>query len=418
MIDLSKHILSNGLTVLVHENHRLPICTVMIWFRIGSRHERPGITGMSHFLEHCYSMGTTRFKPRENSWIIQRLGGTKNAFTSRDTTAYYSNVPSEHLALILDLEADRLKNLALPEPNVLSEKEVIKEEKRLRYDDSPFGKMYETLYEMAYHDHPYQHPVIGRWEDLEAMTREDMWQYYRGTYAPGNIVISVAGDVTDGTVSGLVGEYFGDVPASGKNPPDAPDLPDVATAHRTVIRKESDLFAILMGYPCVAVDHPDYAALTMTAAVLSAGRSSRLYQKLIFESHLATFASASFEAMAGPALFQIMAQAQPDHAIAEVEKAIDAELNRLQTEGVPGAEWDRVRNQVEADFVFALETNEQRAEWMGRYEVISARHGAEFVNRLLPMLLEVRPEDVVRVTGEYLTADRRCVVVLDPIRKS
>ena len=112
MIDLSKHILSNGLTVLVHENHRLPICTVMIWFRVGSRHERPGITGMSHFLEHCYSMGTTRFKPRENSWIIQRLGGTKNAFTSRDTTAYYSNVPSEHLALILDLEADRLKNLA------------------------------------------------------------------------------------------------------------------------------------------------------------------------------------------------------------------------------------------------------------------------------------------------------------------
>lgn len=418
MIDLSKHILPNGLTLLVHENHRLPICTVMIWFRVGSRHERPGITGMSHFLEHCYSMGTARFKPRENSWIIQRLGGTKNAFTSRDYTAYYSSVPSEHLALILDMEADRLKNLALPEPNVRSEKEVIKEEKRLRYDDSPFGKMVETLYEMAYDHHPYQHPVIGRWEDLATMTREDMWQYYRELYAPGNIVISVAGDVTDGTVADLVGQYFDDLPASDTSMPGVPDLPAVATAHRTVIRKESDLFAILMGYPCVGVDHPDYAALTMAAAVLSAGRSSRLYQKLVFESHLATFVSASFEAMAGPALFQIMAQAQPDHLIDDVEEAIDAALHRLQTEGVAGAEWERVRNQVEADFVFALETNEHRAEWMGRYEVISARHGAALVNRLLPMLLEVTPEDIARVAREYLTADRRCVVVLDPIRKN
>lgn len=212
-IEIFRKTLNNGSTLLLNEDHKLPICTVMLWLRVGGRNERPGITGISHYLEHCYSMGTQRFKPRENSWLIQRLGGTKNAFTSQDYTAYYSNIPSEHLETILDMEADRLENLALPEENVISEKEVIKEEKRLRYEDSPFGKMYETMCGLAYERHPYKNTVIGNWDDLNAMTRQDMWDYYKTWYVPENVVIVISGDVTRERAVQLSESYFGQISA-------------------------------------------------------------------------------------------------------------------------------------------------------------------------------------------------------------
>lgn len=417
MLHIGRRVFDNGLTLLVNENSRLPICTLMIWFRVGSRHEGPGITGMSHFLEHCYSMGTARFGPRENSWIIQRLGGTKNAFTSRDYTAYYSNIPSDHLDLVMDMEADRLANLTLPEPNVLSEKEVIKEEKRLRYEDSPFGKMYETLYEMAYDAHPYQHPVIGRWDDLNAMTRDDMWNYYRRMYTPSRVVVAIAGAVPFAKAEELVQRHFGSLDSAGEiSQSTVPDVQEVR-GRRLVIRKESELPALLIGWPGVAIDHEDYVALTAAAAVLANGRSSRLYRCLVFDLHLATFVSASFDAAAGPGLFQIMSQAQPGRSIEEVEGAVEEQLGLLRNEAILSDELDSIRNQMEAGFVYALESNEHRAEIMGRFEVLSARHGAEFVNEFLPMMRKLTPDDIRRVSAKYLVPDRRTTVILDPIRR-
>lgn len=418
MISIQRHRWDNGLTLLVNTHTSLPVCTVMIWLRVGSRDERQGLTGMSHYLEHCYSMGTRRFQPRENSWIIQRMGGTKNAFTSRDYTAYVAHAPSEYLETLLDLEADRFQHLTLPEPNVRSEKEVIKEEKRLRYEDSPFGKMYEVLYEKAYDGHPYQHPVIGRWEDLERMTRADMLDFYRHFYRPERAVVVVSGSVSFEETLRWVDRYFGSLPRGDNGIDERSSGVVPVNAGRHVLRKESELEAVLMGYRAVAVDHPDFIPLAVLSSLLSSGRSSRLYQALVYRLQIATFASTSFEGALEAALFQIMAQAKPGRTVEELEQAIEKELDRLKTEGVNEDEMTRVRNQVEAAMLFGMETNEHRAELIGRYEVISRAYGADFVNRSLEWIRSVSAGDVCRVARSYLVPERRTSVVLQPLGRS
>lgn len=417
-VDIFRKVLNNGITLLLNENHKLPICTVMIWLRVGARNESPGITGMSHYLEHCYSMGTKRFKPRENSWLIQRMGGTKNAFTSQDYTAYYSNIPSEHLETIMDMEADRLMNLALPEENVLAEKEVIKEEKRLRYEDSPFGKMYEVMSGLAYEKHPYKNTVIGSWDDLERMTREDMLEYYKKWYVPQNVVIVIAGDITRDRALQLSEKYFCSM--SNGSISELKIQPDSLqqSERRKTIRKEAELPSVMMAFQSVSMDHADFIPLSFLSHILAAGRSSRLYRSLVYEKQIATFVSASMEATKDPGLFQIMAQAQIGHSIGEVEKAVKEEILKIQQAPVSEAELGRVRNMVESGFIHALETNEYRAEMIGRYEIISEKCGCEYVNLYPDLIEKVTQADILRVAKQYLISERRNVVILDPIKRN
>ncbi len=417
-IEIYRKALSNGSTLLLNENHKLPICTVMMWLRVGARNEAPGITGISHYLEHCYSMGTKRFKPRENSWLIQRIGGTKNAFTSQDYTAYYSNIPSEHLETILDMEADRLINLALPEENVMSEKEVIKEEKRLRYEDSPFGKMYEIMSGLAYERHPYKNMVIGSWEDLERMTRDDMRDYYQRWYVPENLVIVIAGDVTKENALRLCESYFGTIQGRSKPAIDIMAEPLQKTERRKVFQKEAELPSLQMAFQAVALDHDEFVPLSFLSHILAAGQSSRLNRSLVYEKQIATFASASMEASQDPGLFRIMAQAQIGHTIDEIENAIHEEIEKMKSVSVSDNELERVRNMVESGFVHALETNEYRAEMIGRYEVISERYGCEYINEYHAMIEKTTKEDIRRVAQKYLISERRNVVILDPIKRN
>ena len=417
-VEIFRKNLKNGFTLLLNENHKLPICTVMIWLRVGGRNERPGITGISHYLEHCYSMGTQRFEPRENSWLIQRLGGTKNAFTSQDYTAYYSNIPSEHLETILDMEADRLENLALPEENVLSEKEVIKEEKRLRYEDSPFGKMYETMCGLAYERHPYKNTVIGNWDDLHAMTRQDMWNYYKTWYVPENVVIVISGDVTRDRAVQLSETYFGRISAVVAQKLEIPVEPPQRIERRKVIRKEAELASLMIAYQAVSMDHDDFVPLVFLSHILSAGQSSRLYKSLVYEKQIATFASASFEGSKDPGLFQVMAQVQIGHTVEEVEQALLEEIFKVQTQTVSEREYERIKNMVESGFVHALETNEYRAEMIGRYEILSGNHGSEYINVFAELIEKTSEEDIQRVAQKYLVPEKKNVVILDPIKRN
>lgn len=417
-VEIYRKILNNGLTLLLNENHKLPICTVMIWLRVGARNEKPGITGISHYLEHCYSMGTQRFGPRENSWLIQRIGGTKNAFTSQDFTAYYSNIPSVHLETVIDMEADRFVQLSLPEDNVVSEKEVIKEERRLRYEDSPFGKMYETMCGLAYERHPYKNTVIGSWEDLHTMTRREMVDYYKKWYIPENTVIVVSGDVTRERAVHLTETYFGGISKGGVNSAPIETEPPQKNERRKTIQKEAELSSLLIAYQAVSMDHDDYIPLVFLSHVLSAGQSSRFYQELIYSQQIATFASASFEGSKDPGLFQIMAQAQTGHTIDEVEKALLHEIARMQEQHISDREYERIKNMVESGFIHALETNENRAEMIGRYEVLSQRYGSEYVNVSLDLIEKTTKEDILRVAKNYLVPERRNVVILDPIKRN
>lgn len=417
-VEIYRKTLDNGLTLLLNENHKLPICTVMIWLRVGARNESPGITGISHYLEHCYSMGTQRFAPRENSWLIQRIGGTKNAFTSQDYTAYYSNIPSAYLETVMDMEADRFQFLALPEENVISEKEVIKEEKRLRYEDSPFGKMYETMCGLAYERHPYKNTVIGSWEDLNAMSRSDMLEYYKKRYVPENAVIVISGDVTRERAIETAGSYFGSIPKGGLPSADVVVEPPQKNERRKIIQKEAELASLLIGYQAVPMDHEDYIALVFLSHVLSAGQSSRFYQALVYRQQIATFASASFEGSKDPGLFQIMAQVQTGHTIEEVEKALLDEIEDIQNRPVSDHEYERIKNMVESGFIHALEVNENRAEMIGRYEILSQKYGAEYVNVSLDLIERTSIEDIQRVAQTYLVPEHKNTVVLDPIKRN
>ncbi|MBL7961741.1 insulinase family protein, partial [bacterium] len=345
-IEIYRKDLDNGLTLLLNENHKLPICTVMIWLRVGGRNESPGITGISHYLEHCYSMGTQRFGPRENSWLIQRIGGTKNAFTSHDFTAYYSNIPSAHFETVMDMEADRFMHLALPEEHVLPEKEVIKEEKRLRYEDSPFGKMYETMCGLAYERHPYKNTVIGSWDDLNVMSRQDMMAYYKKWYVPKNTVIVLSGDVARDRAVQAAELYFGGIPKGSPADLKTADEPPQQTERRKRIQMEAELSSLLIAYRAVAIDDNDYIPLVFLSHILSAGQSSRLYQALVYKQQIATFASASNEGSQDPGLFQIMAQVQSGHTIDEVELAVMREIEHLQNEPVSDREYERIKNMV------------------------------------------------------------------------
>lgn len=417
-IEIYRKDLDNGLTLLLNENHKLPICTVMIWLRVGGRNESPGITGISHYLEHCYSMGTQRFGPRENSWLIQRIGGTKNAFTSQDFTAYYSNIPSAHFETVMDMEADRFMHLALPEEHVLPEKEVIKEEKRLRYEDSPFGKMYETMCGLAYERHPYKNTVIGSWDDLNVMSRQDMMAYYKKWYVPKNTVIVLSGDVARDRAVQAAELYFGGIPEGSPADLKTADEPPQQTERRKRIQMEAELSSLLIAYRAVAIDDNDYIPLVFLSHILSAGQSSRLYQALVYKQQIATFASASNEGSQDPGLFQIMAQVQSGHTIDEVELAVMREIEHLQNEPVSDREYERIKNMVESGFIHALETNDNRAEMIGRYEIVSRKYGSEYVNISLDLIEKTTKEDIQRVAKKYLVPERKNIVILDPIKRN
>ena len=417
-IEIHRKILDNGLTLLLNEEHKLPICTVMIWLRVGARNESAGITGVSHYLEHCYSMGTKRFGPRENSWLIQRIGGTKNAFTSHDYTAYYSNIPSAHFETVMDMEADRFINLSPPEENVRSEKEVIKEEKRLRYEDSPFGKMYETMWGLAYERHPYKNTVIGSWDDLNTMTHHDLIAYYKKWYVPENVIVVVSGDVNRTRAVETTEKYFGKIPRGNLTPQELTAEPPQDEERRKVVQKEAELTSILIAYKAVSMDHEDYIPLVFLSHILSAGQSSRLYQTLVYRAQAATFASSSFEGSRDPGLFQIMAQAQPGHTIEDIEKLLMDEIADVQRRPVSDREYERVKNMVESGFIHALETNENRAEMLGRYEVVSGKYGSDYVNVSLKLIEKTTKEDIRRVAQTYLVAQNKNTVILDPIKRN
>lgn len=414
-LDIRSATLPGGSHLLINTDHRLPICTVMVWFEVGSRTEKNGQSGISHYLEHCYSMGTHRFKPRENSWIIQRLGGTKNAFTSHDYTAYYSQVPLSAMEMVIDMEADRFYNLALPENMVTSEKEVIKEEKRLRYEDAPMGKLYEHVLDLAYENHPYKNLVIGSWDDLDHIGRDDLMAYYRQQYVSNKMTLVISGDGDPDAWQVLAERYFG-TPKEGSSLSTEVRLTEPARslARRRVVNKEVALSAIHIAFSAVHVDHPDFAALSFLSGVLATGKSSRLYRHLVYDPQKATSVSCSMDEKKEDGLFHVTAQARPEIAIEELEQALWDELNKLKTELITLREWERMRNIIRSEWAQSLETTLGRAQWIGRYKTISGRYHNGQLDALENDFMRVSPEDIRRVAQSYLIPEKSNTVILKP----
>ncbi len=407
-------VLHNGITLLTIEDHSAPVFTLMLWVPAGARTEPEGLTGLSHYLEHNYSMGSSKLKPREIDAIVARCGGQKNAFTGWDYTAYYENLPKEHLALFCEMEADRLATLALPEERCLSERDVITEERRRSVENSQFGMVYETMSKTAFTTHPYHHPIIGWMDDIRAYNREKAWNYYRQHYTTQNVTFVLSGDFDTTEAVTTFRQYFEPIPAGPKPTLEIPTEPPQTEERRAVVEKQVQLPAIYLGWHIPDVDHPDLLPLTLLADVLAGGRSSRFARILKNERKLVTFASAQADQRADPGLFTVMAQAQRGVDIEAVEQAIDEQIDLAQQTTVTDAELQKAKNRVEAAFVLGLETAHAKASVVGYYHTVSQR-GWRFLDDYLPNLLRVTANDIQRVAQRYLVETNRTVVTLKPV---
>jgi zinc protease len=413
-MNVTEKTLPNGLKVLLKEEHKAPVVTFQIWYKVGSRNECLGKTGMSHLLEHMMFKGTTKFGPKTFSQTVQRNGGNDNAFTSHDYTAYFENFSADRIAISLELESDRMQNLLIDPKEFLSERDVVKEERRMRTEDDPTNSMLEQMMAAAFSAHPYQWPVIGWMADINNITRDDLYKYYRTYYAPNNATIVVVGDFDTKKMILQIGSAFGSIPRG----PDAPKVGAVEPKHvgerRIVVKKQAELPAVFAGYNVPTLKQKDSYALEVLQGVLSSGNSSRLYRSLVYEKQLALYAGGDYDNVsADPNLFILYAGVMPGKTTEEIEKALYAEVDKLKTAFASDEEIQKAKNQIESSFIMGQDSIFYQAMLLGQFETV-----AEW--RLLESYVDniraVTKEDVMRVAKEYFTEDNRTVGILVPIK--
>ena len=405
-------VLRNGLKLILLEDHKAPVVVFQIYYRVGSRNEALGHTGLSHILEHVMFKGTPTVAPEEYSKIIQRNGGRTNAWTTQDNTTYFASLASDRVGVVIDLEADRMTNLKLTDEVFLPERSVIMEERRLRVDNNPSDALFEQLASTAYAAHTYQFPVIGWMSDISQATVGDALQHYRTYYIPNNAFIVVVGDFDTTALIKQITDAFGDTPI-GPPPPAVRAVEPVQHGERRVeLRREAQLPYVAMAHHVPNLNSPDAAALEVLGAILSGGESARLHRELVYRQRLAREAGASYDYTSiDPGLFTAYAQPLPGQSEAAVEAALTRELERAAAEPPTAHELEKAKNGIEADFIFGQDSLFYQAMLLGEYEVAS---GWRRIDEYLPAVRAVTAADVLRVAQAYLRPTNRTTAVLIP----
>jgi len=413
-----ERVLDNGLKVLVKPDHRAPIVTSQVWYKVGSSYEHGGITGVSHVLEHMMFKGTENLEPGEFSEIIAENGGDENAFTGRDYTAYFQTLAADRLEIAFELEAERMRRLALPEDEFLKELEVVKEERRLRTDDDPESTTYERFTAAAYDASPYRVPIIGWESDLEAMQVDDLRRWYRQWYAPNNATLVVVGDVEPEQVFALAERHFGPLEPETITPPKPRAEPPQRGEKRLTVKAPAKEPYLIMGWktPVIAegaAEPWEPYALEMLASVLDGGDSARFSRELVRGQRIAASAGASYSAFARlPGLFLVDGTPAKGKDIATLEKALMDEIERVRSEPVGDDELARIRTQLVAAKVYERDSVFYQAMQLGQLETVGL--GWELVDEYVDRLTAVTPEQVRAVARKYLVPETLTVAVLDP----
>ncbi len=406
-------ILPNGPKVILLENRKAPLVTFQIWYRVGSRNEEWGKTGLSHMLEHMMFKGTEKIGPEEFSRIIQENGGNDNAFTSRDYTTYFENLSADRIQIALDLESDRMQNLNLREEDFGTERMVVMEERRLRTEDNPQAYLQEQVEATAFQIHPYHWPTIGWMEDIAHFTLEDLKSYYRTYYNPANALLVVVGDFKKEELLPRIEKAFGSYPKGVMPNQEKDNDPPQNGERRIFVKKEAQLPYIVMGYHVPNLREPESYVLEVIEVILSGGKSSRLYQSLVREKRLVLSADADHSLLSrDPSLFYLSADLLPGKEVAEVEKALDQEVERLQRERVGERELEKAKNQLEASFIFGQDSIFYQAMLLAQHEIAINWRA---IDDYLPSIRQVTSEDIQRVAKQYLIPDNRTVGILIPL---
>ena len=413
-LQVTRHQLANGLQVLLHQDRSVPVVDVQVWYHVGSKDERQGRSGFAHLFEHLMFKGTENLPGEEYSDYIASIGGRMNATTDFDRTLYFQTVPSNYLERILWMEADRMRALDLSEANFRSERDVVKEERRMRIENPPFGRLFEVVLGNSYTTHPYRILPIGSMADLNAATIEDVRDFHSTYYVPNNATLVLAGDFDPAQAMRWVETYFGSIPRGAKPIPRNIPAEPAQTAERKTVAYDANapLPAIIFSYHIPEAGHPDLYALEVAGNILSNGQSSRLYRNLIYEQQIALGAGGQTVTLEDPGVFFFYAILQAGRSSADGEKALQAEVDRLRNEPVSREELEKAKNQLIASGVFERQRVQNKGMSLGYAHVILG--DATLADRQLEEYQKVTAEDVQRVAKTYFKPENRTLVQMLP----
>ena len=409
--------LPNGLTVILHQDRSVPIAALNVWYHVGSANERPSRTGFAHLFEHLMFEGSKNVPEGQFDTLLEGAGANSNGSTDADRTNYFIDMPSNALELALYLEADRMGHLleAMTPERVNGQRDVVKNERRQSFENRPYGLASIELDKMLWPEgHPYSWPTIGYMEDLTAASYEDVVAFFKKYYAPGNATLVVAGDIDYDRTRALVEKWFSDVPAGPAVPPVAPPPAMLTGVTKKTMTDRVRLARLYLGWLTPRAYAPGDAALDVTASVLAGGKNSRLYKRLVYDTQMAQDVSAYQQSGALGSSFNIVATARPGHSIADIQKIIDEELDRLRREPPDAREVQRAINQIEASFYRQMERvgGFGKAEQLNAY--FAAGGGPDFFAEDLARFTSLSPSDIQAVTMRWLRAGQRVELTVQP----
>ena len=415
-LPFTKHTLANGLDVIVHEAHQVPIVAVNVWYHVGSKNERPGRTGFAHLFEHLMFKGSENVADGELAALIENYGGTHNGQTDQDHTIYFEQVPSNQLDMALFLEADRMRAPAITKENIDNQREAVKEERRMRMDNQPYGRTSEVMTELAFDNFANEHSIIGSMADLDAASLEDFAEFFKTYYAPQNAVLAIAGDVDQKTTLEKVRKYFESIPTGPPAPKlDAAEPPQKEERRTTVQDPLARLTLVDIAYQAPGGLSPDVDALSALTSVLGSGRSSRLYDSLVRQQQVAVQTYAGMQPKKGPTLFYLEGMVAPGKDPAAVEKAIHEEVEKVQKGPIQEWELEKARNAARRALVSNLRSSLQRAILLARYAVYF--DDPAIINTRYERIASLTIADLQRVARQYLVPANRTVVITVPAKK-
>lgn len=412
---VEKYTLKNGLTVILAEDHTVPMISYHTWYRVGSRDESPGVTGAAHMLEHMMFKGAKKYSGKEFDQVLHENGIVNNAFTSYDYTGFYENLPSAKLELIMDMEVDRMRYLAINADDLKSELQVVGEERRWRVDNNPGGLLREMVMGALFKVHPYTWPVIGYMKDIEAYSPEKLRKFYDTYYVPNNAVLVLAGDFEPKKTKAMIEKYYGQLEAKPLPERKFPPEPDAKSPERKTLQWDVQTKSFMISYKGVAAGSPDSFALDLASGILGGGRSSRLHKKLVYEQQIATAVAAYNMTNADPGAFMVMATMKPGLSIQTAGQTILGEIEDLKTNLVSEQELQKAKNQTMMDYMEGLTTIDGKAQSLAINEILYGDYTRLFTD--LERYNQVRPKDIQRAVKQYLQPQKRVVGILEPKTK-
>lgn len=413
-IDFVEYDLDNGLHVILHQNNNTPIVAITVTYHVGSKNEQPNRTGFAHFFEHLMFEGSENIKRGDYFQIVQNAGGELNASTSFDQTLYYEELPSNQIELGLWLESERMLHLKIDSIGVETQRGVVKEERKQRYENQPYGSFLEQVFSHAYKVHPYKWVPIGSAQYIDMASLVEFKEFYKAFYVPNNAVLSIAGDFEVGKMKDLIKKYFSDIPKGTKEI----YRPNVIEPKQTTMIKDTvfdniQLPAVIKAYHIPAQGTDDYYAINMLTTLLSSGQSSRLYKQLVDKEQKALAVGSFPISLENPGLFIIYAIDNMGVRADQADSAINAEISKVQNELISQIEFEKLRNQVEDDFVSGKNTDLGVATSLANYYLFF-NGNTNLINTELERFMKVTKEDIKRAADQYLSRENETLLYYEP----